>query len=193
MAELKLVINDPKSGKSYQKVVKDADAKPFFGKKIGQPIKGEIINLTGYEFEITGGSDYCGMPMRRDIDGAVRRKILSTASIGLKTKDGWLRKRKRVAGNTLHPKTSQVNLKITKYGKDPLEETREEQSSSVSQKSSISEKPAEEAPAEKTPEKKEEPKKEAQKEEAPQGKKEEKPKVEEKKEDKKDKPKEEAK
>ncbi|RMF55472.1 30S ribosomal protein S6e [Candidatus Woesearchaeota archaeon] len=176
MAELKLVISDPKTGKSYQKVVKDADAKPFFGKKIGQSIKGELINMTGYEFEITGGSDYCGMPMRRDIEGAVRRKILSTATIGLKTKDKWMRKRKRVAGNTFHPKSAQVNLKIIKYGKAPLEEKKEESS-------------AESASAEKKEEPKEDKKGSAPQEEknpageAPQAK-------EEKKEDK---PKEEAK
>ena len=59
MAEFKLTLNDPKTGKAYKKEVKDQNAKVFLGKKIGDPIKGESIDMQGYEFEITGGSDKC--------------------------------------------------------------------------------------------------------------------------------------
>jgi len=63
MAEFKLVISDPKTGKSTQKEVQDANAKKLMGLKIGQTFKGEIIDLTGYEFEIRGGSDSAGFMM----------------------------------------------------------------------------------------------------------------------------------
>jgi len=66
MVDFKLSIADPKSGKTYQKEAKDKEAAPFVGKNIGEQIKGEIIGLAGYEFLITGGSDNCGFPMRRE-------------------------------------------------------------------------------------------------------------------------------
>ncbi len=120
MAEFKLVIGNPKDGKSYQRVVKDAEAKPFLGKKIGDKVKGEEFSLTGYEFEITGGSDFCGFPMRRDAMGPTRKRILAPNSIGIKNLDKGIRIKKTVAGNTIHLKTSQINLKVLKQGKADL-------------------------------------------------------------------------
>ncbi len=120
MVDFKLVIADPKSGKCYQKELKDPDSKKLFGHKIGDTIKGELVNLAGYEFEITGGSDYCGFPMRRDVLGVARKRILSTRGIGVKNVEGGDRKRKTVAGNAIYDQTSQVNLKTLKVGKEPL-------------------------------------------------------------------------
>ena len=53
-----------KNGTSLQKDLPDAEAKVLVGKKIKDHIKGELIGFPGYEFELTGGSDYCGFPMR---------------------------------------------------------------------------------------------------------------------------------
>ncbi|MBW3022488.1 30S ribosomal protein S6e [Candidatus Woesearchaeota archaeon] len=122
--ELKIVLSDPKSGKSYQKVVKDADAKRFMGLKLGDAVKGEILNLPGYEFQITGGSDFAGFPMRSDIPGILRKKVLAVSGIGLKQKEKGLKQRKTVAGNTIFEKTAQVNMKVTKEGKGPLGEEK---------------------------------------------------------------------
>jgi len=128
MAEFKLCIGDPKSGKSYQRVVSGDNAKALLGKKIGDKIRGESFDLPGYEFEITGGSDYCGFPMRKDIDGAVRKKILLVSGVGIRNKEKGIRKKKTVCGNTIHSKISLVCLKILKKGKKPLgeEEKKEE-------------------------------------------------------------------
>ena len=157
--EFKLTISDPKSGKSYQRSVKDADAKPFVGKRIGDSVKGEVINLTGYEFEVTGGSDNCGFPMRSGIKG-IRQRILATKGVGIKGKNRWkkaqhgLFKRKTVAGSQIHDKISQINLKILKMGKASLEAPKEGEAK-------VEETPNEEAPKKEKPaEKKEEPKKE---------------------------------
>jgi len=122
--ELKIVISEPKTGKSYQKIVKDADAKRFAGLKIGDVVRGEIMNLPGYQFEITGGSDFAGFPMRKDLPGTLRKKILAVSGIGVKKKRRGMKQRKTVAGNTVHEKTSQVNLKVVKEGKAPLEEKK---------------------------------------------------------------------
>ena len=122
--EIKLVISEPKSGKSYQRIVKDADAKRFVGLKIGDKVKGEIANLAGYEFELTGGSDYAGFPMRKDVPGILRKKILAVSGIGFKKLGHGMKQRKTVAGNTVHEKTSQINLKILKAGSAPLAEEK---------------------------------------------------------------------
>ncbi len=126
MAEIKVVLSNPKTAKSYQKILKGADARKLFGLKIGDTVKGELLDLTGYEFQITGGSDYAGFPMRRDVPGIARKKILAVKGVGIrKLKKGkGIKQRKTVAGNTVYEKTAQVNLKVIKEGKGPLGEER---------------------------------------------------------------------
>lgn len=164
MAEFKLVISDPKTGKSYQKEVKEAQARPFVGMKIGDTVKGEVIDLTGYEFEISGGSDHCGFPMRKGIMG-LRKKVLGKNSVGIKKHKfkGTFRK-KTVCGKTIHENISQINLKVIKEGKKKLAD--EFGAKAEAPKEEKKEKPKEEKKeAPKKEEKKEEPKKEAPKEE----------------------------
>ncbi|MFC1728521.1 30S ribosomal protein S6e [Nanoarchaeota archaeon] len=180
MVEFKLVISDPKSGKSVQKEAKEDTAKRFLGAKLGEIIKGEVIDLAGYEFEITGGSDDSGFPMRKDIPGAGRAQILSTSTVGLKIRRKGMRKRKTVVGNTISSKTAQINLKVTKQGKAPLaaeakpaEGEAEAPKEEAKSKAAPAEKPAKEKKEEAKPEeKKETPKEEAKEEPKPEEKKE---------------------
>ena len=116
MAEFKVVISDPKTGLSVQREVKDPAAKAFLGLKIGDSIKGETIDLQGYEFEISGGSDFCGFPMRKDVIGVGRKKILSYVGTGVRKQERGMLQRKTVCGNTIHAKIVQVNLKAIKIG-----------------------------------------------------------------------------
>lgn len=128
MVSFKLVIGT-KDGKCVQKELQEPEAKVFLGKKIGDVVSGDLVGFGGYEFMVTGGSDYCGFPMRKDIEGFARKRILAVEGIGLKKKAKGVRVRKTVCGNTIHPKISQVNLKVTKEGKEPLvskEEVKEE-------------------------------------------------------------------
>ena len=122
MPEFKLVINDVKTGKSYQKVVSGEDADVFKRTKIGSIVQGDSLGFSGYEFEIRGGSDNCGFPMRADIDGIGRRRPLVTKSIGVRVKGKGIKKRKTLVGNTLSHLISQINLKTTKYGQKPITE-----------------------------------------------------------------------
>ena len=57
MADFKLVIANPKTGKCVQQELKAPNSNVMIGKKIGDKIEGSNINLKGYELEITGGSD----------------------------------------------------------------------------------------------------------------------------------------
>ncbi len=165
MAEFKLSIGDPKSGKTIQIEVKDENAAAFLNKKIGDKIKGEVIDKPGYELEITGGADYCGFPMRKDLEGPIRKKVMITEGVGIRNPNKGIRKRKTVCGNTIHEKITQISMKVVKYGKTPLVETPAEEP----KEGEVEEKPAE---------KKEQPKKEEKlaekKEEKPAEKKEEK-------------------
>lgn len=117
--DIKINIAD-KSGKTVKKELKEEQASALYGKKIGDIIHGELIDMPGYEFEITGGSDYCGFPMRRDVQGIMRKAILTTTGIGNRYKRKGMRLRRTVAGNTIFNKTTQVNLKVVKYGPEPL-------------------------------------------------------------------------
>ncbi|MEM3361959.1 MAG: 30S ribosomal protein S6e [Candidatus Anstonellaceae archaeon] len=118
---MKLVISDPKTGKSYQlELKKEADY--FIGKKIGQQIDGSFIGLAGYNLEIRGGSDFAGFPMRDDLEGSQRKSLLLSAGPGYRRKEKGVRKRKTVVGNTISPDIVQVNCVIKSYGPKPIEE-----------------------------------------------------------------------
>ena len=118
--EYKLNLGD-KSGKTFKKTVSGAEAKVFFGKKMGDKIEGDKVGLEGYEFQIMGGSDYCGFPMRPDVAGGTRKRILITKGIGNRDNWGGRRRRRTVVGNMISDKITQINLKILKQGKAPLE------------------------------------------------------------------------
>jgi small subunit ribosomal protein S6e len=88
---------DPKERKTLQKEVEDS--KFLQGLTIGDKFRGEHFELAGYEFEITGGSDDAGFPMRKDISTA-RARILAVSGTGLREKKAGRRERKTVAGNS---------------------------------------------------------------------------------------------
>jgi len=117
--DLKINIAD-KSGKCVKKELKDAEASVLHGKKIGDKFNGEVLDMNGYEFEIAGGSDYCGFPMRKDVNGIMRKAILTTKGLGNKYNRKGMRLRRTVAGNTVYAKTTQLNLRVVKYGSTPL-------------------------------------------------------------------------
>jgi small subunit ribosomal protein S6e len=125
MVEFKLTIADPKTGKCYQKAVADPNSKNMLGKKIGDNISGEEIGFAGYEFLITGGSDFCGFPMRKGI-GSSRKRILAVKSVGFRGGRKGERKRITVCGERIHEQISQINLKILKEGKEKLGEEKKE-------------------------------------------------------------------
>ncbi len=132
---LKLVISDPKSGLSIQKEVADEALKGFLGLKIGDSVKGELVDLHGYEFVLTGGSDYCGFPMRLDVPGVGRKKILAYHGVGIKKGLKGMLQRKTVCGNTVHSKIAQINVKVVKQGTSAIFDE-------VSKKKAAKEKPA---------------------------------------------------
>jgi small subunit ribosomal protein S6e len=114
----KIVISEPKSKKAWQK---DIDAPALIGKKIGDKVEGSLVGLSGFTLQITGGSDKEGFPMRVDLDGVSRKKVLLTKGVGfsgtkkirkVKYKVHGMKKRKYIRGNTISESIVQVNLKV---------------------------------------------------------------------------------
>ena len=120
MPEIKICIGT-KEGKTYQKVLTEQQAKSFMGMNVGETVKGEVIDVPIYEFTITGGSDYCGFPMRRGILG-VRKRITILKGVGFRGLEKGIKKRKTVCGHKINETIVQINLKVSKEGTKPLPE-----------------------------------------------------------------------
>ncbi|MFO7872574.1 MAG: 30S ribosomal protein S6e, partial [Candidatus Undinarchaeales archaeon] len=114
----KLVINNPKDGKSYQMDFEDKSK--LIGKKLGEKISGSDLGLSGYELKITGGSDACGNPMRSDVDGSSARRLILSGGAGLNPKEEGERRKKRIHGRTIAGDIIQINLKVVKSGSKKL-------------------------------------------------------------------------
>jgi small subunit ribosomal protein S6e len=112
---LKIIVNDTKTGKSYQK---EMETPQLTGKKIGEEIDGGIIELSGYTLKITGGSDKSGFPLRKGITTR-RANLVTGRSVGVRTRKNTKVKRK-VSGETINNDTAQLNLKIIKPGSTDL-------------------------------------------------------------------------
>ena len=122
MADFKLVVSDPKSGKAYNVDIVGPKINKFVGKPIGSEIEGESAGLNGYTLVITGGSDKDGVPMRRDLPGQPRRRVLVANGTGYHAKSEGMRKRKLLRGNEISSDLVQVNAKVTGYGPQTLDE-----------------------------------------------------------------------
>ena len=149
MATFKLTLSD-KKGRSTSKELKDNDANPLLGLLVGQEADASIVGLQG-KIMITGGSDKSGVPMRADVRGMPRKRILIPKGVGLQDTEKGLRKRKLIRGNTISEEIYQINCRYD--GELQVEAPKKDE-------------PKKEAPKKDEP-KKEAPKKEAPKKEAP--------------------------
>jgi len=112
MAKFKVVISDPETGKAKSIELEGDRAVPLIGKKIGDVLDGAVVGLAGYKVLITGGTDSSGFPMRPDIHGGIKTRILVSGGVGYKPKEKGKRARKTVRGNTITEDTAQINMKI---------------------------------------------------------------------------------
>ena len=121
MTNFKLTISDIK-GKSISKELKDSDANPLLGLQLGNETDAAIVGLSG-KLKLTGGSDKSGIPMRDDIHGAARNRVLLARGVGLQDAEAGQRKRKLMRGNTISEEIYQVNCKFD--GELPVEASAE--------------------------------------------------------------------
>jgi small subunit ribosomal protein S6e len=166
MVEFKVVVNDTKNGKSHQVQVSGHHANSLIGKKIGDEVDGIFISLPGYKLQITGGTDKDGFSMRADLPGMGRRRLLLSESKGFKAREGGMRKKKSVRGNTVNQEIVQINMKVTKFSSRPignLIKATEKSEPKKEEKEEIKEEKSEEPPKEEKTEEKQEEKKEESK------------------------------
>ena len=122
MVDFKAIINDVKTGKSYNVAVSGHHANSLIGKNIGEIVDGIFVGLPGYKLKITGGSDDTGVPMRGDMPGNKRRKLLMADGQSFHEKYPGQRKRVAVRGATISSAIVQINMAVAEYGPKSIEE-----------------------------------------------------------------------
>lgn len=111
MAQFKLVISDSR-GKSISKELRDRAAQPLLGLKIGETLDASAIGLTEGKIKITGGSDKSGTPMRQDVHGGVKKYVLLSPGVGMRSTTEGIRMRKLIRGNTITEEIYQLNCAL---------------------------------------------------------------------------------
>jgi small subunit ribosomal protein S6e len=125
MAKFQIVVSDPETGKSNVAEVEGSRAAPLIGRRIGETIDGSVVGLSGYKVRITGGSDRDGFPMRPDVHGGVKKRVLLGGGVGYRAHEKGIRRRKTVRGKTITEDITQINIKIIeKPKKIPRKETK---------------------------------------------------------------------
>ncbi len=112
MAKFKVIVSDPEDGKSSVVELEESRAAPFVGRKIGETVDGTVLGLSGHTVIITGGSDKSGFPMRPDVHGGIKRKILLGRGVGFKPSQKSIRRRKTIRGNIITDDIAQINVRI---------------------------------------------------------------------------------
>jgi small subunit ribosomal protein S6e len=121
MAKFKIIISDPETGTSKVVELEETRAVPLIGRKIGEVIDGSVVDLPGHKAQIIGGSDKDGFPMRRNVHGGVRRRVILSGGVGFNPQDDGERRRKTVRGNVITDEIVQINMKIVEKPKQPKE------------------------------------------------------------------------
>jgi small subunit ribosomal protein S6e len=113
-----LIISDPVNGTSQRIELEDQQLRPLIGTRIGQVIDGTIAGLQEHKIKLTGGTDKDGIPMRPDVHGSAKARIVLSGGVGFKPKKKGERKRKIVRGNTVSMETTFLNFVIEDTPKD---------------------------------------------------------------------------
>jgi small subunit ribosomal protein S6e len=122
---LVLIISDPETGTSQKAELEDARMAPLIGRRIGEVIDGTVADLAGYKIQLTGGTDKDGIPMRPDVHGGVKARIVLSGGVGYKPKKKGDRKRVVVRGNTVSVDTTFLNFKIVEKPKGRKKKAKE--------------------------------------------------------------------
>jgi len=117
MAKFKVIVSDPKGGKSKVVELEGARAVPLIGRKLGETVDGSIVGMSGRKLQITGGSDKDGFPMRHNIHGGVRVSVVVSEGVGFHPLREGERQRKTLRGSVVTEDIVQVNAKVVEKAK----------------------------------------------------------------------------
>ncbi|MGC9121642.1 MAG: 30S ribosomal protein S6e [Thermogladius sp.] len=98
--------------RAWQIRINDERTNSLIGLRIGEEIGGEIVGLKGVRLVITGGSDNSGFPMRPDIHGPVKKRVLLLGPPGFYPAESGERRKKTVRGDTISGDIVQINTMI---------------------------------------------------------------------------------
>jgi len=125
MAKFKVIVSDPETGTSKAVELEDARAVPLIGRKIGEIMDGSLLGLSGHKVQILGGSDKDGFPMRPNVHGGVRRRVVLSGGVGFNPKTRGARERKTVRGDVVTDEIVQINMKIVEKPKEAKGKAKE--------------------------------------------------------------------
>jgi len=97
--------------KSFQLSIDQSKLNNLIGSKIGDSVE-LVVSGLNFKLKITGGSDNSGFPMRFDVPGGAKRKLLLSGPPGYYPKEDGMRKKKTVRGNMVTPEVVQINTVI---------------------------------------------------------------------------------
>jgi small subunit ribosomal protein S6e len=126
MAKFKVIVSDPQAGTSKVVELEEARAAPFIGRRLGETLDGSAVDLPAHTVQILGGSDKDGVPMRGNVHGGVRRRVVLSGGAGFSPKNSGERKRKTVRGNVITDEIVQINMKIVERPAKPAEAKTEQ-------------------------------------------------------------------
>ncbi|MEM1946115.1 MAG: S6e family ribosomal protein [Candidatus Caldarchaeum sp.] len=128
-ASPRMVVSDPAQGKASTVQLNPQHLRLLLGKKIGDMLDGSVFGFKNAMIKITGGTDRDGFPMRPDVSGPRKVKILLSGGVGYHPKRKppskkkkrrnrrpvkGVRKRVTVRGNVISEAIAQVNAVLVK-------------------------------------------------------------------------------
>ena len=123
----RMVVSDPGERKASTIQLTPQQLTLLIGRKIGDVLSGEPFGLKGVSIKITGGSDRDGFPMRPDVSGSRKVRVLLTGPPGYHPREKppskrkkrrnrrnvkGLRKRVTVRGNVIGDAVAQINVVV---------------------------------------------------------------------------------
>jgi small subunit ribosomal protein S6e len=145
-----LIVADPETGKAQKVEIEDARMTSLIGRRIGEVMDGTVANIPGKRIQLMGGIDKDGIPMRPDVHGGVKTRIILSGGVGYKPSHKGQRRRKVIRGNTVTAETIFLNFKLVKAPEKPSEKPAKKPAEKTAEKPAeiAAEKPAKK-PAEK--------------------------------------------
>jgi len=112
-----LIVSNPADGTSQRVELDDQQLRALYGTRIGQVVEGAVAGMQGYKIKLTGGTDKDGIPMRPDVHGSAKARVVLSGGVGYKPKNKGDKKRKVVRGNTVSTETTFLNFTIVEAPK----------------------------------------------------------------------------
>jgi len=131
----RLILSNPEDGTAKTIQLDPKVFSLFLGKRIGDELDGSVLGYKGYKIRITGGTDRDGFPMRPDVSGSRKVRILLSGGVGFRPyekppskkkkrrqrrRKKGLRRRKTVRGNVISDAIAQINAVLIPAKKEEV-------------------------------------------------------------------------